>query len=132
MLRYMLDTDICIFVLRHQRPRLQDRLDRNAESLAISSVVLSELYFGAENSARPEQNHRVLESFAARLVVLPFDTPAAFHSGRVRAELRRSGQSIGAYDLMIAGHARSAGLALVTNNAREFGRVPGLLLENWL
>ena len=132
MLRYMLDTDICIFVLRHQHPELNDRLDRHAESLAISSVVLSELYFGAENSARPEQNHRVLESFAARLVVLPFDTPAAFHSGRVRAELRRSGQSIGAYDLMIAGHARSAGLALVTNNAREFGRVPGLLLENWL
>ena len=132
MLRYMLDTDICIFVLRHQHPELKDRLDRHAESLAISSVVLSELYFGAENSARPEQNHRVLESFAARLVVLPFDTPAAFHSGRVRAELRRSGQSIGAYDLMIAGHARSAGLALVTNNAREFGRVSGLLLENWL
>lgn len=132
MLRYMLDTDTCIFVLRHQHPGLRDRLDEHAESLAISSVALSELYFGVENSARPEGNRRVLESFAARLVVLPFDTPAAFHSGRVRAELRRAGQAIGSYDLMIAGHARSAGLALVTNNEREFRRVPGLMVENWL
>jgi tRNA(fMet)-specific endonuclease VapC len=132
MLRYMLDTDICIFVLRHQHPGLQGRLDRNAESLAISSVVLSELYYGVENSSRPEANQRVLESFAARLVVLPFDSAAAFHSGRVRAELKRTGQPIGGYDLMIAGHARSLGLALVTNNTREFGRVPGLMVENWL
>lgn len=132
MLRYMLDTDTCIFVLRHQHPALQERLDRHAESLAISSIVLSELYFGVENSARPEANHRVLESFAARLVVLPFDAPAACHSGRVRAELRRVGQTIGAYDLMISGHARSAGLVLVTNNERDFRRVPGLMVENWL
>ncbi|NGP53770.1 tRNA(fMet)-specific endonuclease VapC [Thioalkalivibrio sp. XN8] len=132
MLRYMLDTDSCVFVLRHQHPALQDRLDQHAESLSISSVVLSELHFGVEHSARPEANRRVLESFAARLVVLPFDAPAAFHSGRVRAELRRAGQAIGAYDLMIAGHARSAGLALVTNNEREFRRVPGLMVESWL
>jgi tRNA(fMet)-specific endonuclease VapC len=131
MLRYMLDTDICIYVLRHQYPSLQERLNRHAESLAVSTVVLSELYFGAENSARPDENHRVLESFAARLSVLPFDAPAAWHSGRVRAELKRVGRPIGAYDLMIAGHARSAGLTLVTNNAREFGRVPGLVVENW-
>ena len=132
MLRYMLDTNICIYVLRHQYPELRERLDRHAESLAVSSVVLSELYFGAENSSRPDENHRVIESFAARLMVLPFDTPAAFHSGRVRAELKRDGQPIGAYDLMIAGHARSTGLTLVTNNEREFCRVRGLLVENWL
>ena len=132
MLRFMLDTDICIYVLRHQYPSLQAHLNRHAESLAVSTVVLSELYFGAENSSRPDENHRVLESFAARLSVLPFDASAAWHSGRVRAELKRAGRPIGAYDLMIAGHARSAGLTLVTNNAREFGRVPGLVVENWL
>jgi tRNA(fMet)-specific endonuclease VapC len=132
MLRYMLDTNICIYVLRHQYPALQDRLNQQAESLAISTVALSELYFGVENSSRPEANHRVLDSFAARLEVLPFDAAAAFHSGCVRADLKRAGQPIGAYDLMIAGHARSLGLTLVSNNEREFCRVPGLMVENWL
>jgi tRNA(fMet)-specific endonuclease VapC len=132
MLRYMLDTDTCIYALRHQFPALQDTFNRRAEQLAVSTVVLSELYFGVEKSARPDDNLQVLESFAARLEVLPFDAAAAAHSGQVRASLHRAGQPIGPYDLMIAGHARSVGLVLVTHNTREFGRVPGLLVEDWI
>lgn len=132
MLRYMLDTDICIYALRHQFPALKDIFNRRAEQLAVSTVALSELYFGVEKSARPDNNLKVLESFAARLDVLPFDAAAAAHSGQVRAALQREGQPIGSYDLMIAGHARSMGLVLVTHNTREFGRVPGLLVEDWI
>lgn len=132
MLRYMLDTNICIYALKHQYPQLQALFNRRAEQLAISTVVLSELNYGAENSSRPEQNLAVIESFAARLEVLDFDASAAAHSGQIRATLKRAGQPIGSHDVLIAGHARSAGLTLVTNNAAEFGRVPGLMTENWL
>lgn len=132
MLRYLLDTNICIYALKHQYPQLQVLFNRRAEQLAISTVVLSELNYGAENSSRPEQNLAVIESFAARLEVLDFDASAAAHSGQIRATLKRAGQPIGSYDVLIAGHARSAGLTLVTNNAAEFGRVPGLMTENWL
>jgi tRNA(fMet)-specific endonuclease VapC len=131
MLRYMLDTNTCIYALRHQFPKLQDIFNRRAEQLAVSTVALSELYFGVENSARPDDDLKVLESFAARLEVLPFDAAAAAHAGQIRVTLKWSGQPIGPYDLLIAGHARSTGLALVTNNEAEFRRVPGLLLENW-
>ena len=132
MLRYMLDTNICIYALKHQYPQLQALFNRRAEQLAVSTIVLSELHYGVENSARPEQNLAVMESFAARLEVLDFDASAAAHSGQIRATLKRAGQPIGSHDVLIAGHARSAGLTLVTNNAGEFGRVPGLMTENWL
>lgn len=132
MLRYLLDTNICIYALKHQYPQLQTLFNRRAEQLAVSTVVLSELHFGAENSARPEQNLAVIESFTARLEVMDFDASAAAHSGQIRAALNRAGQPIGPYDLLIAGHARSAGLTLVTNDEAEFGRVPGLMIENWL
>lgn len=132
MLRYMLDTNICIDALKHQYPQLQALFNRRAEQLAASTIVLSELHCGIENSARPEQNLAVMESFAARLEVLDFDASAAAHSGQIRATLKRAGQRIGSHDVLIAGHARSAGLTLVTNNAAVFGRVPGLMTENWL
>jgi tRNA(fMet)-specific endonuclease VapC len=132
MLRYLLDTNICIYALKHQYPQLQTLFNRRAEQLAISTVVLSELHYGAENSSRPEQNLAVIESFAARLEVMYFDASAAAHSGQIRATLKRAGQPIGPYDLLIAGHARSTGLTLVTNSEVEFGRVPGLMIENWL
>ena len=122
----------CIHGLKHQYPQLQILFNRRSEQLAVSTIVLSELHFGAENSARPERNLAVIESFTARLEVMDFDASAAAHSGQIRAALKRAGQPIGPYDLLIAGHARSAGLTLVTNNAAEFGRVPGLMIENWL
>jgi tRNA(fMet)-specific endonuclease VapC len=99
--------------------------------MGISAVTLGELVFGAENSQHVEQNLADIEALAARLEVLPFDNPAAYHFGQIRAALYRTGQPIGPYDMMIAGQARAGGLILVTNNVREFERVPGLLLEDW-
>jgi tRNA(fMet)-specific endonuclease VapC len=132
VLRYMLDTNICIYVIKNRPPKLRDRFTEHAEHLCISTVTLAELLYGAERSTRLESNLSVVENFAARLSVLPFEDKAAGHYGQIRAELERKGKPIGPYDLMIAGHARSEGLILVTNNTREFERVDGLRLENWI
>lgn len=132
MLRYMLDTNICIYVLKNHPPQLRELFARHTEQLCTSSVVLAELVYGAEKSAKPDENLQIVEGFAARLEVLPFADKAAAHYGEIRADLERKGTPIGPYDLMIAGHARSEGLILVTNNVREFGRVVGLRVENWL
>ncbi len=99
--------------------------------MCISSVTFGELMCGAECSPQPEHHIGNVEAMAARLEVLPFDSRAASHFGQVRAELRRAGQPIGPYDMMIAGHARSLGLMLVTNNLKEFIQVQGLRLEHW-
>ena len=99
--------------------------------ICISTVTLGELVFGAEYSKQLERNLADIEAMTARLEVLPFDNKAAYHFGRIRAALYKIGQPIGPYDMMIAGHARSFGLILVTNNINEFERVPGLILENW-
>ena len=132
MLRYMLDTDICIYVIKSRPSNLRDTFNQYNDQLSISSVTLAELLYGVEKSARTEHNLGVVESFSARLEVLPFGEKAASHSGQVRAQLEAAGTPIGPYDLMIAGHARSEGLVLVTNNTGEFERVDGLRLENWL
>jgi len=131
VIRYLLDTNICIFVLRGILDGLASLFNARANHLAISSVTLAELIYGAEKSAKPEANLAIVEGFAARLAVLPFDDAAAAHSGQIRAELERQGRPIGPYDLMIAGHARALGLVVVTNNRREFERVPGLRVEDW-
>lgn len=132
MLRYLLDTNLCIRVLRDRPPELRERFNREAESLCISTIVLSELLHGAAKSGRPEYNRTEVERFAARLDILPFDEPAADHAADIRATLERRGQPIGGYDLLIAGHARSRGLTVVTGNLSEFGRVEGLRCEDWL
>jgi tRNA(fMet)-specific endonuclease VapC len=131
MLRYMLDTNLCIRVLRDRPASARERFNANAEALAISAVVLMELLHGAAKSARPGENRRAVEEFAARLEVLPFDDAAADHAADIRADLERKGTPIGAYDLQIAGHARSRGLAVVTGNLGEFRRVEGLRCEDW-
>jgi len=131
MLRYMLDTNLCIRVLRDRPPSLRARFNAEADSLCISTIVLTELLHGAAKSARPDHNRREVERFAARLEVLPFDADAAGHAADIRAELERQGQVIGGYDLLIAGHARSHGLVVVTGNLGEFTRVPGLRCEDW-
>jgi len=131
MLRYLLDTDTCIRVIRERPPALRERFNAEADSLCISMVTLGELLFGAEKSARPAANRRTVEDFAARLEVLPFDADAAAHFADIRAALERQGKPIGSYDLMIAGHARSRGLVVVTHNQREFQRVDGLRTEDW-
>jgi tRNA(fMet)-specific endonuclease VapC len=132
MLRYMLDTNLCVRVLRDRPAGLRSRFNDAADTLAISTVVLYELLFGAERSARPAHHRREVEHFASRLDVLPFDAPAAAHAADIRASLAAAGRIIGGYDLQIAGHARSLGLVIVTGNLREFERVEGLRCEDWL
>lgn len=131
MLRYMLDTNICIYVMRSQPDRLRQRFSRFGEQLCISTIVLGELVYGAEKSAKPAVNLSAIGHFCGNLDVLPFTERAAHHYGQIRAELERMGRPIGPHDMMIAGHARSEGLTLVTNNEREFARVDGLRVENW-
>jgi len=131
MLKYMLDTNICIFTIKNKPQQVRDALNRHHGQLCISSVSLMELIYGAEKSVNPERNLVVVEGFAARLEVLSYDELAASHTGQLRAELAQNGTPIGPYDQMIAGHARSRGLITVTNNRREFDRVPGLRVEDW-
>ncbi len=131
MLRYMLDTSLCIRVLRDRSPTVRARFNAEAEGLCLSDVVLYELLYGAEGSADPARVRREVEHFAGRMAVLPFDSDAAAHTAEIRGELERLGCVIGPYDLMIAGHARSRGLVVVTGNLGEFGRVRGLRCEDW-
>jgi tRNA(fMet)-specific endonuclease VapC len=132
MLRYMLDTNVCIRVLRDRPQHVRARFNAQADGLCISTVVLMELLHGAAKSARPDDNRREVERFAARLEVLPFDADAAGHAADIRAALEKRGQRIGAFDTQIAGHARSRGLICITSNLGEFTGVDGLRCEDWL
>lgn len=131
MSSYMLDTDLCIRVLRDRTPELNDRFSLHGDALYISTITLTELLLGAAKSMRPEQDRQKVDRFAARLKVLPFDALAAEHAADIRAVLERIARKIGPHDSLIAGHARSRGLIIVTGNVREFGRVDGLRCENW-
>lgn len=132
MLKYMLDTNICIFTSKNKPAEVRLAFELHHDQMCISTVTLMELIHGAEKSAFSQKNLAVVEGLAARLQVLDYDSKAAEHTGQLRAELQRQGKSIGAYDFMIAGHARSMGLILITNNLREFERVPGLRVEDWV
>jgi tRNA(fMet)-specific endonuclease VapC len=127
----MLDTNICIYVLKHRPPTLRARFNDEAERLCVSSITLSELRYGAEKSARRTDNRAAIDQFVARLDVLAFTPRAAAHHGELCATLERMGPPAGVYDLLIAAHARSEGLIVVTNNLREFARMPGVRAENW-
>jgi tRNA(fMet)-specific endonuclease VapC len=132
MLTYMLDTNICIYVIKNHPPALREKFNALAEQLCLSSITLGELLYGAEKSARRADNLNTIENFVARLDVLPFADKAAAHYGQVRAELERAGTPCGPHDMQIGGHARSEGLIVVTNNVREFARMPGVRTENWV
>ena len=132
MLIYMLDTNICIYVMKLYPLELREKFNTLAEQLCISSITLGELHYGAEKSARRVENLAAIQHFTARLDVLPFADKAAAHYGQVRAELERAGTPCGPHDLQIGGHARSEGLIVVTNNMREFSRMPGVRAENWV
>ncbi|WP_342323003.1 tRNA(fMet)-specific endonuclease VapC [Kosakonia sp. BYX6] len=131
MLKFMLDTNICIFTIKNKPDIVRQAFNQHSGQMCISSVTLMELIYGAEKSAIPEKNLRVVEGFTARLEVLPYSIEAAVHTGQLRAELAKAGTPIGPYDAMIGAHARSLGLILITNNTREFVRIPGLRLQDW-
>ena len=132
MLRYLLDTNICIYVIKRRPESLLVRFNENASHLAISAITLAVLLHGAEKSSQPQRTLSVVEDFCSRLDVLDYGAKAAQHYGQIRSALERRGTPIGVNDLHIAAHARSEGLTLVSNNLREFERVEGLLYENWI
>ncbi|WP_303785535.1 tRNA(fMet)-specific endonuclease VapC [Azovibrio restrictus] len=132
MLKYLLDTNIVIYVIKRRPLAVLSIFNRHHGRMAISAITLAELMHGAEKSSDPARNLTVVEDFCSRLDVLPYDMAAAAHYGNIRAVLEQQGTPIGVNDLHIAGQARSRGLVLVSNNLREFQRVPGLLLENWV
>ena len=131
MLKYMLDTNIVIYTMKNRPDHMKRAFNQHHGQMCISAITLGELVFGAEHSQQVERNLIDIEKMTSRLDVLPFGDKAAYHFGQVRAELYSAGKPIGPYDMMIAGHARSLGLKLVTNNIKEFVRVPGLQVENW-
>ena len=132
MLKYMLDTNIVIYTMKNRPDSVRESFKKHHERMCISSITYMELVYGAERSSNPDRNLTSLEGFVARMDVLSLDDSAAAHAGQIRAELARLGMPIGPYDQLIAGHARSQGLVLVTNNEKEFARVPGLRTENWV
>jgi tRNA(fMet)-specific endonuclease VapC len=132
MLKFMLDTNIVIYVIKRKPIAVLEVFNRHVGQLCISSITLSELLHGAEKSTKIEDNLQLVEDFVSRLEVLDYREKAAAHYGDIRADLERKGTTIGVNDLHIAGHARSEGLTLVTNNFREFDRVSALRLDNWI
>jgi tRNA(fMet)-specific endonuclease VapC len=132
MIRYLLDTNIVIYVIKRRPPEVLHIFNQHTGRMAISSITLAELCHGAEKSKHMADNLRVIDDFTSRLEVLPYTSKAAQHYGSIRAALEIQGQTIGVNDLHIAAHARSEGLVLVTNNLREFERVPALQTENWI
>lgn len=132
MSRYMLDTDTCSYIMKRTSDLLLKRLKKTPVSdVCISVITKSELLYGVEVSPRRQQDDAALTAFLRYVEVLDFPDEAAPNYASIRAQLRTSGTMIGANDLFIAAHARSLGLTLVTNNTREFGRVPNLAIENW-
>jgi tRNA(fMet)-specific endonuclease VapC len=130
---YMLDTSICVELLRGRAARVFARMRRRSvEDIALSTLVVSELQYGVARSARPAHHAALLLQFCAPLAILPFDQQAAAAYGPLRAALERKGARIGPLDALIAAHALSGGMTLITNNEREFRRVAGLKVENWL
>ena len=132
MLRNMLDTNLCIRLLRDRPQGLRPRFNAEADTLCISTITLAELLHGAAKSVRPVETRQGVEGLAARLAVLPFDEDAAAHAGEINADLERRGKVIGPYDILIAGHARSRGLVVITGNLGDFQRVEGLRAEDWM
>jgi tRNA(fMet)-specific endonuclease VapC len=132
-MRYLLDTNICIYLIRRRPARVRERFERCAVGdIGLSTVTLAELQYGVAKSAFPARNQEALEAFTLPLAIVPFDAAAAVAYGPVRTDLERQGAPIGAMDLLIAAHALSLRVILVTNNTREFARVEGLQVENWV
>lgn len=131
-MKYMLDTNICIYTIRRQPSRVIDRFrQHHVGDIGISSITAAELWYGVEKNTQRKKNSKALEQFLFPLEIAPFDTEAAIAYGMIRSLLESEGKPIGSLDTLIAAHARSLDLVLVTNNEREFKRVPKLRIENW-
>lgn len=129
---WLLDTNICIYLIKGKPQLLLNRLrEVDINTIAVSSITVAELQYGVAKSARPEQNALALAAFLAPLGVEPFDDAAAAVYGPIRARIERAGKPIGSLDMLIAAHALALGRTVVTNNVREFDRVEGLKVENW-
>ena len=129
---FMLDTDMCIYLINDRDQTLRARFEATTASVVISSITYAELRYGVAHSQRAESNARELQTFCRDLDILPFGSDAGAHYGEIHHALARQGRAIGANDLLIAAHARCVDATLVTNNEAEFRRVPSLEVENWL
>ena len=132
-MRYMLDTNICIYVIKHKPVTVFQKLQNiNPEDVCISSVTYAELVHGVEKSTAVEKNRLALSMLLANMEILDFDVDAADCYGKIRAALEKKGTPIGTLDMMIAAHAQSLSYTVVTNNVKEFSRVSALKIENWV
>lgn len=132
MIKYMLDTNICIFAIKHKPESLVNRIEQCIPGeLCISSITFAELLHGVEKSQAVERNRLALLLFLSKIAILDFDSEAADEYGKLRADLERKGTPIGPMDMLIAGHAKSEQLIVVTNNTREFKRISGLEIQDW-
>jgi len=131
-MKYMLDTNMCIYIIKKQPENVLKKFKSlNLGDVCISSITLSELMYGVEKSQYQEKNKAALEEFVLPLDILSFDTESAYRYGHIRASLEKKGMLIGSMDLMIAAHALSTHSIMVTNNVKEFSRVPNLIVEDW-
>ncbi len=132
-MKYMLDTNICIYIIKQKPPQVMQTFKKlQVGDVCISTITLAEMEYGVFKSLHRQKNQEALNAFLVPLDILPFSDKAAIVYGEVRAMLERKGLLIGPYDLLIASHALSKGLTIVTNNVSEFQRVPGLSVENWV
>ncbi len=130
---YMLDTNICIYIIKRQPENVLSNLkEKRSEGIVISTITLSELAHGVENSSYPEKNAVALMNFLSIVDILPFDANAALEYGKIKTDLKRQGLLIGPLDMLTASHAKSGGFILVTNNTKEYERVEELQIENWV
>ncbi len=133
-MKYMLDTNMCIYMMNKRVPRVLEEIKNHLDDdLYISSITLAELYYGIYRGDKDkiERNKRALDKILELFIVLPFNELSVDTYGRIRADLKAKGQPIGELDFLIASHAKALDITLVTNNVREFERVPGLKIENW-
>ena len=131
-MKYMLDTNIVIYVIKHKPESvLQKFQSLEPSDFCISSITLAEIEYGISKSSKPEKNQLALASFLSNIAVLPFEDDAAVEYGDIRSGLEKKGTTIGPNDMLIAAHARALDLTVVTNNTKEFARVPGLKLDSW-
>lgn len=133
MTEYILDTNICIYIIKRKPETVFNRFkELTPGNVGISSITLAEMQYGIDKSSKPDQNQGALDQFLLPLEILDFDAKAAIEYGRIRSALEKKGTPIGSLDMLIAAHAKSVGAILVTNNMKEFNRVSGLSTENWV